>query len=382
MYKTHRMNRRWLAALILIPLMAACGGSDDADEPIPTLAELGGGEATEAVLAEDATESATAPDDNATPDAPTETSVEATPELSAAAQTPEATPGPLDLAGPTLQSDAGSEMLPPISAIEDFGALEVGDSGVFVGLLSIEDDGTILVTDDAGVSIEMALDAPVLVTDFDGVEIQATGVIDEPREGSDRLRLLPSTFGAAVTAEMTPMAGMPDFLAEVTPTVPDFLLSGPSPQMEVLDFQLEEDLTALEAYDALIEEIGEDVAGLTWFEISGSAGTAWVVRFYDEENATTNDYRVERDGSVGTQTTQVPLLGNLPIFPIERERVVVDSDDLVPDAEATPEPGGPPVGLPPVDSLLTLRAPDEERIEWVIQDVEIRTVDATTPIEE
>ncbi|MDX1995620.1 MAG: hypothetical protein SF029_24765 [bacterium] len=146
-------------------------------------------------------------------------------------------------------------------------------------------------------------------------------------------------------------------------------------QGEALDFTLEENLTALAAYDALIEEISGEVEGRVLTIIRGSQATGWTFDFYSEEEDNNVSYMVSPDGTAlrGPVSPALPLpgVGNIPL---DREQIVVDSDDVVAFAQSA---GGPPT--PDVQMVLNATA---EGVRWSTISPTPVFVDATVPIEQ
>jgi hypothetical protein len=141
---------------------------------------------------------------------------------------------------------------------------------------------------------------------------------------------------------------------------------------EQLDFTLDADLTALGAYDGLIAEVGDALADYFWSRLSGSSEAGWLIEFYNPDADETLAYNVQPDGSVYVVLAppSVALPGAV-IQPIERDRVVVDSD--VAAAQASDVTQGPTVGVP----SLMLAAAGEDDIEWTILGLAPMTLDAT-----
>lgn len=347
-----RAYNRVIALLIGVFLLAACGGGDsDGSLPtlFPTLESEGPPLAAEVTppLAE-----ATAPAE-ITPDGP---------------PSPESPPAP------------GSDGAPVgVSLTEDFSALTPGETVALVGLVDIlTENGTLVaVLRDAQGSELQLLQVPLgMVEPMAGQPVQVIGLIvsaDETPTG--RLGIVPSSLSAAAGENAPPDASgpLPETSAEPGAAGGQPPFAGPPVvQGEPLDIQLEANLTALQAYDALLPLIEGDLEGYFWSSASGTPEIGWTFEFFNAEDNSATAYLVAPDGTVRL-TTATPFFA-VPggqIYPIDRARVVVDSDVVV---QAVRIPDAPPIGSP----LITLRALDETRIEWTALGVTPVVIDATT----
>ena len=127
-------------------------------------------------------------------------------------------------------------------------------------------------------------------------------------------------------------------------------------------FEVDENLTALEAYDAILPEIEEAVGDAPLVLISGSRDLGWRVTFYQEDDDLLIAYNVRPDGLV------VHLPDAPPEFPeqmisFERTDIEVDSDE----AEAVAAENGLEIGEGPGGApLMFLQADPLGTVVWLV----------------
>jgi len=380
-----KIHRIWLIAIILTALLVACSGeSSDDNEELPTRVVLG--EVTPEVTdsppitpaPENATEEAVSPDQAG--DVPP-----------GAETTPEAALPPVDAPPvPELTQEPGMEgqNVPPVpgtggvfpaesNAVSDFSALAEGDSVFIVGTVVIEDDVP-FIEDENGTRLE--LQAPLaMAMGIEGQSIQVSGEIINGENGltitADAMSV-PSLDGdvpggnVGVDVIQNPEATAPVTLPEGLPPIQ-------AEEGEVLEFQLDPELTLLETYDALVaelpDELGEDVI---WTRASGSPSAGWVFDFSESaEDGRQTRYLVSPEGEIRV----LVIAGTAPIPEMEtpaidRSQIVVDSDDVLAQLADT---SNTPFGAPP----LVLSVTEDGGILWTVQGPAGSTFDATTPLE-
>ncbi|MEQ8672714.1 MAG: hypothetical protein RLP44_32535 [Aggregatilineales bacterium] len=393
----------FLIALLILPLLiAGCGGDDSPDESaLPTRVVVS--DATAEV-----TENSPAELPSQTPEMTDEVSTENNTPPQEASSTPEGTaesaPPPVDAppnfnqqGGDATEDPNGAPVGPPISstsmpsnagpaglnanATTDFSGLSVGDSLLVSGILSIV-DGTdaevAILTDVNGVTLEV--ETPLgMAQPMDGQQVDMVGEIVEASRGTGaEFAILPNAItsanglgGDAPTGDGNTNNAPP---APGNGDVPNFPGVGTSD--EVLDIELESDLTALGAYDALGQQISDSLEGSIWFSVTGSESSGWTLEFINLDEQLMTRYTVNTEG-------QVTRSGGLPATPIsenedlaiDRRLVVVDSDDVTAQlSEANNTPFGSP--------LITLLVDAGGGISWVVSGPEALTFDATQPLDD
>lgn len=289
-----------------------------------------------------------------------------------------------------------TEFVPPTSSVDDvpiqsepdggevitdFSQLTGSVVGIFAGTLSVVmDDETgqpnISLSDADGNVLEVLI-PPIFVDGLDNTAVELQGVASASVENPEVFVLRASTvFVDGVEQSGAPVGegGLPEGVDAVVTTVAP--VGPPISGAEVLDVQLDADLSALQAYDALIEVVAESITGHEWFVLSGNLELGWTLEFIDVETNSTQLYTVLPDGSV-----QVIASGNFvppgtEVYLLDRDLIVVDSTDLlVVDSEDT---GGPPLGTP----VLILQGGVEGQMIWTIQNSTAEPIDATVVQEE
>lgn len=273
-----------------------------------------------------------------------------------------------------IQPDAGE-------VITDFSQLTDSVVGVFAGTLSVVmDDETgqpnISLSDAQGNVLEVLI-PPVFVDGLDNTAVELQGVASASVDNPDIFVLRASTVlvdGVEQTGspvdDVAPPPGVDIDTTNVAPAGP------PVSGAEVLDVQLDADLTALQAYDALVEVVAEAIAGYEWFVLSGNLELGWTLEFIEVETNSTQLYTVLPDGSV-----QVLASGNFvppgtEVYLLDRELIVMDSADLpVVDLQ---EAGGPPLGAP----VFVLQGVVDGQMIWTIQNSGAQPIDATVVLED
>jgi hypothetical protein len=246
-------------------------------------------------------------------------------------------------------------------AVTDFSDLSTGETVTLSGTLALVEDGdedtVAVIEDEAGNQVRLAMILPPSgVSAGDPVEV--TGLIETAEDGGLAVRGVLTQAGEQTTASGGPPTGDTPF----------------GQSMQQIGVTLDENLTALEGYDALTEAISDDLEGLDWVGVTGSRGQGWTYSFVDDEDLRT-DYIVSPDGTVQQRTRQ-PLLGleqALVTTPIDREAVVVDSDDV----EAAAGDASGPFGV-----AMNLTTNDDDQPTWIVTNTAIDPIDATEPISE
>lgn len=388
----------FLIVLLIVPLLAACGGDDSTEESVlPTRVVVGDAtaEVTADVVAEvstpmpDATEEVT-PLESLPPQAATDESTEATPEIGAppldttpvidqqgqATLDPNAPPGP-----PIDTTSSPLNVGPPganVNAITDFSTLSIGDSELVSGILSIVDgtDAQVAVlTGEDGSLLEV--DTPLAMTEpMVDQQVDMFGEIVAASGGTDaEFAIVPTAITAAGGLGLDAPTNNTD--GSVPPVADDNAPPFPGAVLgeEVLDIELDSDLTALQAYDALVESLGDALDRVYWFSATGSEGSGWTFEFIDDEAQTLTRYTVNNDGQV-TRSEPVPSvpLAEDESLALDREQIVVDSDVVTAQLEDT---SNTPFGAP----LITLAVSAEGGIDWIIVGPEPIIIDATQPLD-
>ena len=396
----------FLVALLILPvLIAGCGGDNSSEDESTLPTRVVVGDATAEVIVDSPAElpsqtpeiTEEVSDENSTP--PQEAS--ATPEgTSEAAPPPVEAPPNFNQQGEEATADPnGVPVGPPISstsipsnagpaglntnATTDFSGLSVGESLLVSGILNIVDgniDGTdtqvAVLTDETGVTLE--IDTPLGMTQpMEGQQVDMFGEIVEASAGSGaEFRIIPNSITAANglgldaptgnTGDTPPAPGNGD-----APNFPGALTSE-----EVLEFEFESDLTALQAYDALVEELADSLEGTFWFSVTGSETSGWTFEFINPDEQSLTRYTVNIEGQV-TRSGGLPAtpIGENEDLAIDRELVVVDSDAVTAQVG---EENNTPFGAP----LITLVVNDEGGISWIVSGPQALTFDATQPLDD
>lgn len=360
-----------VGAVVLALGLSACGGTTEEVVP-PTRVNVGTTQPeTTPPLPADVTEQVPALSQPVLPtgDAPLEFTPEVTPPLSD---------------GPVPNTDLGGTLpAPSPEAILDFSTLVLGDRVLLAGTLNVvQADGaeTLVITDPNDISLQMSM-PPSLLPNLIGSQVEVFGEIydmtstDAGESPAAEATPDPSAVVLAIRAEsvspvgvgiaaapgdvpgfapestdgpegfpanlaeVTAQADVPPFgdgtlpappiFAEGTPAV-DFAQVGPGAvQGELLDFGLEPDLTALQAYDALLSNITDDIEGRTWIMLRGSTLQGWTLDFYSAETNDNLTYVVLPTGEV----SRIPPSPALPFqnsstVAIDRAALVLDSIDV------------------------------------------------------
>lgn len=375
--------------VVLMLLLAACGGTSGDDVIPPTRVDVG-----------DAQPQTTPP----TPDANAQSALPTAvmPSGDVTAEVTEAAPPPLP-SGPLPSAGVnGTPPAPSPEAVVDFSTLVLGDRRLVAGTLNIQGEGAaqMLILTDAN-DLTLQVNTPAnLLPNLIGTQIEIFGTIydanvtptgDAPQgevtsePGEVVLAIRPESISPVGVGVAAVPAGMPGFLPESTDApegfplgdaeapapanVPPFMQgtlpappvfgegTAPAPlpgganpfgpgaaQGETLDFTVEPELTTLQAYDALIENIEDEIEGRVWIMARGSRSIGWTFDFYSSEAQDNLSYVVLPSGEV----RRIPASPALPFqqvgtFSIDREALVLDSSDV--EAYVT-SLGGPPVGEP------------------------------------
>lgn len=333
--------KRGLLMILLVVLLAGCGGSDKNDkEESPT---------------------ATTPPEAATQETTPEAELPAIilEALQAQAQgTPPISGLPFDLPGVS-----GSPPIENESFVTDFSILSPGSRVSISGQLEVVTDSNgqqlAVVRDPQGNEIALRIALP-LVQSYVGQTIQLTGSLVSPETEGGRLVLQ----NASVITGQT--AGLPEFLASIaqqgTQLPPDQItpVSPMEPMQPVtLDIQLQPNLTALQTYDALVAALGaEALSGLAWVAMAGTSSAGWVIQFDNPANDRGVEYIIMPDGVVQSRPITMAALPGIVNIPMDRARVVMDSDQVVEQSGNT-------------GALLTLRAADESTYYWQVVGTEL-----------
>ncbi len=369
-----------LFIVMLVGVLTACGGDDgDTEEPqeLPTIA--GGAESTPPDFNDDA------PPIEATPP------ISAPPGVSNAEGTAEARSGGLPPFDPGAQApsrpDGEQTQIPSapfnpapsdVDPVADFSTLSEGDEVPVTGTVrSLENDSAdnadmlFIIVDEQGNELDIEGLFFPMIASFDGDEAVLNGTVGGVSEETGRV-----VYNATVATAPTGADEAPAFIPPGTGDGDDAGASLPGAfaaiQGEPLDINLGADLTALEAYDALTSELGEQLGDATWLSVTGTGDLGWTFRFLSAEQETIA-YFVQTDGAVSVAEA---IAGpNVPGFagnPIDREQVAVDSD--VAEAQLPAASEDAPLNL----GSVTLQADGEGNIVWVIGGAEAETIDATT----
>lgn len=263
--------------------------------------------------------------------------------------------------------------------ITDFSELELGVPLLLVGELRIEqaEEGAgeiLLLIDEAGEELFMIFPPPA-AQPYDGEMVEVLGVLDEPTDASDDRRvLLPSSVQAVGAREAFEAGGLPPFMEGSTSSPLALMMDLLTP----LEIELEPELTALGAYDALIDALDDELEGLDWVALRGDS-SAWFIDFRDAEAEVRITYVVTATGDalVAEPETDIQLPGAL-IDALERERIVADSDQIeavLDELEADAD--GPPIFATP---QIELRAGLDDSIIWIVFSFDMLTFDATAEV--
>jgi hypothetical protein len=256
----------------------------------------------------------------------------------------------------------------------DFDTLSIGDVVSLTGTLHVDfDTQQSFLVDENDNQIEVIIPLP-LTEAYNGQIILVTGEIQQSDAGS--LSILPESFNVLTTPEPGDLTQAGNNEGPLFPGIEGTEEATPEMNLpfdisETLDFTLDVDLTALQTYDALVEQISDDIEGLGWLGMSGNSDVGWLIQFYDTDNNQTVTYSIDPEGAVMVSPPElVPLLPNQEIFIIDRDNVVMDSDSVM-DQIGTEVVS--PFGLP----VLNLTAPSLDRIEWIVQANDEIIIDAT-----
>lgn len=332
-----------LTILALVALaLAGCGGGSE-DERLPTRFIL-------PTLAEDET-----PDPVTEVTAQVEATGEVTPGVEATAEVrPSATP----TASPTAPGAVEVTDQPPVpgvaeeEVIRDFAGLEAGDQVTLGGTIALAEDRAFLV-DERGVRVQVIVPLAELAA-LDNAFVIISGVLEAP-EGVAYLALRPSDAEAETTPEVT---ADPQSIAQAT-------------QNPLLAISLPADLPALATYDALLPFITEQVADYALVTVFGSTLEGWRFEFYREADGAVRRYNVSLDGTVQLETNaRLSLPPEGEVYPLDREQLRLDSDDVYNRVDLTTLPD---FAIP----LLRLTAPEPDRFVWTVELPEPVVFDAT-----
>jgi len=418
------------AILSLMLLLAACGGSGDGTVIVPTRVSIA--ESTAQVTPPTPSTAQALTSAPALPP-PSTPSLDVTAQPNAEATEP-AFAGPPGL--PSAATQQEGEIIPSPSAIDDFSTLTVGEEALLIGELSLAGEAgqpqTAVLTDAQGNQVELVI-PPGMANEFAGLIIEVFGQIVDMAEiegaadataeaGVVTLGIRPNSmspamvaganpglppglnpdstgeaiaapegFPGAVVPEGTSDVSMPPFMASGTMPAPPFGAAGPEGtanavpfgpgfggpgmiQGELLEETFDPNLTALEAYDAVVEAFADDLGERSWIIARGSNASGWSFEFYSETDDTTITYSVDPEGAVRRTpaSPSLPLPG-MVITPIDRELIVVDSDEVIASATTA--------GGPPVTDLMLLLSASGDAIQWTALSGTPVIIDATQAIE-
>jgi len=387
-------NRRFLLILLMLVavVIAACGGDDGGDDPLPDDGPPGAAENDNLPPGFD-------PDAEVTPDGGA--AAELPPGLGDASDGP---PGvdlneegggddlPFDDSGPPVFPDGG-----PGAIIDDFSTLQPGQTVTLSGqaILLPEEDANgnriSVLVDESGNEVRFTgLPVDIINSMADG-RWNLTGTIQDEADATGRLVL-------EARADQMPTAVLPgnvgvdganpgidspfplEDIPEGDPNLPAF--PGQPPGLPGSEFintgvtvAVEGEFTALNAYDALVAALGDDLANTQLMDISGNMQNGWAVNFNLTDADLTTTYIVTADGVVrNSPPTPIIDLPIAPTVPFDRALVLVDSD--VAAAQLLPaEADAPPVGAL---ATLSLRGVEGGGIVWSSPNNPGVTLDATT----
>lgn len=308
-----RFHKRTIILIVVIACLLAACGSGNSDEPLPTRAALL--TPVETVQAE------------ITPEPAAEATAEITPEVTAGDVNPAEIPSQIPEITPEETPDLSSLETP--SPIElnlpqlDVSALQAGDTVSFTGLLTLDDSAQIaIVTLDDGSQI--ALDVPaVLGQTLHDLRVEVRGVVTEPPAGVD-----------LVFVQTDYIAHLPDAadaiaIPEAETTVEAVILPDIPGVERLSDARLEQQPTALEAYDFMVENLADALEGLVWVSLTGSDAAGWTVAFFKADEDLMRSYRVNVDGTLDSLPDAPAItLPGMEIMPLDRETITLDSSSV------------------------------------------------------
>lgn len=300
-----RFQKRTIILTVVIACLLAACGSGSSDEPLPTRAALLTPEETAQaeITAEpevEATTTVTSPEE--TPSEIPDIAPEETPDLSILE-----TPSPIELNLPQL----------------DVSALQAGETISFTGLLTLDAAAQIaIVTLDDGSQI--ALDVPaVLGETLQNLRVEVRGVVAEPPAGVN-LAFVQTDYIAHL-----PDVGDEFAIPEPETTVEAVILPDIPGVERLPDVRLEDQPTALEAYDFLVENLAEELDELVWVSLSGSDAAGWTITFFNAGEDLMRSYRVNVDGTLDSLPDAPAIaLPGMEIMPLDRESITLDSSGV------------------------------------------------------
>jgi hypothetical protein len=235
----------------------------------------------------------------------------------------------------------------------DLAAVAVGDTVSLIGILTTEDT-TAVVTNAEGSSVR--LDLPVALAEpLLNKRVYVVGIVTS-LEGGIRLQLVT----IQEVTEAPTLSAVVDLPFEVTAEGTAEALPG------VENVRLALNLTALAAYDQLVEQISDQLGERQWISVSGNPGIGWSFSFYAANDSSVIIYNVLLDGSVQIQPG-IPPLGAAEIFALDRAALTVDSDRVL---ELYTTNGGTDE---PETLVFLLRAIDAQSAQWSVLNVEGQT---------
>jgi hypothetical protein len=352
-----------VSVMIASVILAACGG-EPVEGELPTLFVL------EENIPEASTPDVSAPQESAseTP-SPADDIDEAPPEVEIA---PDTDTPPTDEALIADDPDDDDE-----DFIEtDFTQLVPGQDALVIGQLRAgeddADESDALLFDEQGNALRLSLPPP-LIEEYEGQLVQVGGSIEAGDDDDQRLILTANTI-----MELEPLfeeeEAEEDDEEFFSPD--DFAEPFDMDEATLLEIELGEDLTALQAYDALVDALSEDLDDWEWVSLAGNSDTGWTLEFHWAEDDVFTIYHIDTGGSVRVSDQiprdALPMFLDETLFPIDRARVLLDSDNALEEAAA--------LDVPPLDfgTLLVLRAESETEINWIIEGMELIIIDATT----
>lgn len=353
------MRRNLYALSVLCLVLAACASGDAGEDDtlptrfvLPTLAL----EVTDEVYIP--AEAEATPSQEAavvvteTPLTPTIDPASLPPELatdSGATPEPSPTPPGAEVTEPPPVAGASGE-----TTVQDFSGLQPGDVVSLAGTLVIDAaEQQVLLQDIQSnrVYLNMPFDR---VADQNNAFVTVSGVI-EAVEGTDLLALV-ITADVPIAVEQT---------AEVDPQA--VLLAE---QRRVLEETVAADMTALQAYDALLPLVEAEISGYEPATIYGTPITRWYIEFYDEANGDTVLYTVGNDGTIEVDfTARSTLSPEIPISTFARDQVQVDSNAVYDQLDLSDVPD---FAIPEI----RLQVRGDGALEWLVQSTPPVTIDA------
>lgn len=224
---------------------------------------------------------------------------------------------------PFLSGSPAAALPDSTEVITDFSTLEAGMtvnvSGIFSVVTTESGLQQAILTDANGVSINVIVPPPMLAQ-TEPSEMELSGALMAPAEAGDPLIL---NVGPSGLSSFNPGGELPSFITGgQQPPDPNAAQTSQDLPEPPSNFTVGGNLTALQAYDAIVAQAADFLANYQLVTITGANLIGWSIEFRNANDGSSILYTVSPDGTIEALTAVVEGAFNA----IDRTQITVDSD--------------------------------------------------------